>query len=247
MTDYFSVSEYKSKLLPGVSFKLRKMSKGRRSSFNLSVATLMSKRAELQKTLVPINEEITRAEEAAKLEPCSCSHEKSLPESKLAELDKVNAQLEIKIEVLDGCHSSTTKRCMVDGCACRKPKPDPAIGGFDRYQEIVSQIIDMDNGNLAMARIRFFVSEVQGLNLDGKPANVELLISDGPEPLVDEVSEAINHLLTLSTDELLGFPAPTTGGAPVVRQEPTTDQPNAAPASQADTTGSATASSTSPS
>lgn len=218
MFEYFSAEVFNSTICPEVSFRLRKMSKGRRTSFNLKVAALLDKKNKLQQALLPISEEITRAEEQARHEPCSCQHalDPSLVSARLEEIKRINPN--VALDVVDACHSSITRRCMVEKCGCREPKPDPAIGGYEAYRDIMEKLINLETDELGVERLRFFVASVQGLKIDGQEATVDALIEDGPEALIDEVSSALGKLLALTPEEALGFRQPTTGDAAAVGQ-----------------------------
>lgn len=49
------------------------------------------------------------------------------------------------------------------------------------------------------------LAEIQGLNIDGKPGTIELLIKKGPEALTDEIVTTVRAELTLSEDERKNF------------------------------------------
>lgn len=245
MIEYFSTKDFESKLVPGVRFKLRKASKGRRSSFNLKESALLARRTDLQKRLAPIQDEIRQAEDAAKLEPCSCSHalDGDIVAAKKQDIDRLNTAMNgrdgwTKVELIDGCHNAVTKRCLIDGCNCRKAKPDPAVGDYSKYQEVMSELLRVTD-EIGLAQARYFVSEVQGLKVDGQDATIDSLIESGPEGLAEEVSAEVQKLLNLTLDESLAFQQPTTGGAAVASSESSTAQPTAIPASGASSTGSA--------
>ena len=216
--DYKSTIEFESKVAPGVIFILRRMSHTRRIMLNLKAAATFTKINELSTALEPIKEEIERAEAAARLEPCTCSHED---------------------------HDSETKRCTVKGCECRLPRPSEEIGGYTAFAKAQADVFQELINSLYPAYIRWGLAEVQGLNIDGKPATAESILDAGDERLVAELGSEIQRLIRLGPDETLGFKQPTTSGAAVEGQT-STDPSTALPANGASGTSAATASATSP-
>ena len=218
--EYRSTIEYQSKVADGVTFTLRRMSHARRIALNVKAAATLTKINELQQRLEPINEEIERAEAAAKLEPCTCSHS---PEG----------------------HDKETLRCTVRGCGCRKPNPDPEIGDYAKHVSIQGEVLQALVNELYPIYIRWGVSEVQGLNIDGKPATPDSILESGDERLVAELGSEIQRLIRLGPDETLGFKQPTTSGAAVDGQT-STDPSTAPPASGESGMSAATAPAISP-
>lgn len=219
--NYLSTSKFQSELLPGLSYSLKKISHGRRVKLSLAAASTISRITELQKSLVPIMEEIQRAEDAAKLEPCQCNHPMDGPvvDAKKAAIASMNEKV-VKnggkpVELVDGTHSSITKRCLVDSCPCRKPMPDESIGGYGKHREIIGQIIEAEDRDLMPIYITSLVNEIHGLELDGKPATATTLLEDGPEFLIEELATEIQRLMKLTPDEAMGFKLPTISGAAV--------------------------------
>ncbi len=255
MTNYFSTQTFESKIAPGVSYKLRKISHGRRTRIQIKAAASISKISELQRKLVPISEEIERAENVAKIEPCTCTHTLDAADPMIADRIK---DLEIynpiliadgrkPAEIKDICHSAVNGRCIVTGCDCRKPKPDPTIGGYEAQQEVIDQIVSVQYQELLPVYVKELVSEVQGLMIDDKPATVESLLEDGSDHLTAELDREIQRLIKMTPDESLGFKSPTTSGAAVGGPVMTTDQQTVPPVSPESTTSSATAADSSPS
>ena len=183
--------------------------------FNLKAASAFQKIRELQESLVPINEEITRAEEAAKLEPCICKHDLTADPAQYLPKEDPPAMAG------DGWHLLDTGRCVKPGCKCREAKPNPATGGYERRFQVVSEILSIGTLELRKARIETMVAGVQSLKIDGVAATVPLLLEKAPEVLAAEVDDEIKRLLSLSPDEILGFKSPTTTGAQVDGQIPT--------------------------
>ena len=75
--NYLTITEYSSKLIPGLKFKLRKISHARRIEYNAAGAPIFAKLNEIEREMDPLREEMRRATEAAKIEPwCVCGHPK---------------------------------------------------------------------------------------------------------------------------------------------------------------------------
>lgn len=197
---YSTTETFESKIAPGVVYKLKKMSHGRRMKLNEKASSIFAQIDELQRQLIPIDEEIKRAEDEAKIEPCSCSHED---------------------------HEEETKRCKTPGCKCREPKPDPEIGGYEKKLKLQVEVMDVVIGKLYPEYIKWGIADIQGLNIDGKPATVDSLIEDAPEALVAEVGEEIQRLIRLSPDEVMGFKQPTISDGQVVGLTTDTTAPSA--------------------
>ena len=233
MTNYLSITKFESKVAPGVIYTIRKMSHGRRVKLNIAAAAQISKVSELQRKLVPISEEIQRAEEAAKNEPCQCKHsldpaDPAINEAlgRIANINKGQLEDGKKIiEVVDVCHSALTKRCMVNSCNCRKPMPDEGIGGYDARQDVIQKIIETEDRELTPMYIKYLVTDIQGLQIDGVDATADSLLENAHESLVEELSKEIQRIVKLTPDEALGFKPPITSDAAVVDQAELTTAP----------------------
>jgi signal recognition particle subunit SEC65 len=90
--------------------------------------------------------------------------------------------------------------------------------------------------------LRWGLKELEGLEIDDQPADAELLISDGPPGLFEEIVEAIKVLAQLNGEEEKNSESPTTSGE---QEGGTTKNTSAEAASNSDTTETATAESTS--
>lgn len=203
--EYTSTIDFESKLIPGVSFKLKKISHGRRIELNQKTAEAFAKIAEIQRELTPVQEDIDRAEAAAKLEPCSCTH-------------PIDAGAK-------DCHNDKTLRCTVAGCACREPKPDAEIGSYPKKYELEGKIYESVVTDLYPIYSKWGVVSIDGLVLDGAPATMDSILSIGPEGLVPELGEEVQRILKLTPEETLGFKLPTTLGGQVDGQIQTSSAP----------------------
>lgn len=115
-----------------------------------------------------------------------------------------------------------------------------AAPGERRDAEVATLAAEADAGYL-----RWGLIEVEGLEIDGRPATTESLLASGPEALVLEIIEAIKAEAGLSEEERKNSGSPSTSSA-VGRQDRASDG-SATPAGDSDFTNSATAAGTSPS
>lgn len=213
---YTSTIPFESTLAPGLVFQLRKMSYGRRKQHNLDVAEVDAELRELDRQIQPLLEEIKRAEEAAKIEPCICEHAANQ-------------------------HDEKTGRCLgPGGCKCREPKP--AGDAYAEWIKLIQQREELIIDELAPFRIRWAVESIDG-EIDGKPATVDSFLAKMPDDIVGELHREIERVMKLSLDEQLGFKSPTTSAAAVDGQKNGTPVANA---SVPDGITAATAASTSP-
>lgn len=230
-TNYLSTAEFKSQIVPGLTYKLHKMSHGRRVAINIAAAPILSKISELQRKLVPIKEELQRADEAAKAEPCQCNHplDATSPSvlAKAKEIEDFNVRVLASggtaVTLVDVCHSSITRRCLINGCPCRKPMADETIGDYAAYQNIIQQIIDIEDNELEPLYILHAVKSLQGLQINGVDATPQMLLDEAHESLVTELAAEVQRIIKLSPREAMGFKSPTTSDAAVDGQAETTD------------------------
>lgn len=76
--------------------------------------------------------------------------------------------------------------------------------------------------------LRWGCKKVEGLMIDDQEADVEMLISEGPPALFDEIVGEIKKLAQLSGDEEKNSESPTTSGEPTGGTTPSTSAENAA-------------------
>jgi hypothetical protein len=101
-----------------------------------------------------------------------------------------------------------------------------------------------EQDEMAPPLLRWGVASIEGLVIDGKPADIELLIDAGPPELCEEISYQVTRVMNLSAAERKNSESPTTSGA--VADGATTDM-TALPAGTDISTSSATATAISPS
>jgi hypothetical protein len=189
--NYVSTTEFHPKLSSAedVTFVLRKISHGSRIKLNQMASSTFDKLNDITRDVVPIRKDIEDAEQAAKAEPCTCSHDAS-----------------------DGSHDEKSGRCNTPGCHCREPRPsDP--DAYEKSYKLNMKFLEVRYEELFPIYIRWGVKGIQGLTINDEPATVESLLDEGLEELVREVAEEIIRLIKLSPDELVGFKLPITSGA----------------------------------
>jgi hypothetical protein len=182
--NYLSTKTIASKLCPGVVYTLKKMSHPRRIAFNLSVASALAKRDDISREFGPLQEERERIIRETKISPCTCVHSD---------------------------HDQESGRCKAEGCDCRKP-PTDAVD--KRIAELEVQHSDLMLNEVNPALVRWGLAKIAGLQIDGRDADVDLLINEGPELLVHEIASEITTAMQLSPLEAENFESPSTSGAP---------------------------------
>jgi hypothetical protein len=221
--NYLTVSEFESKLLPGLKYKLKKMSYGRRMAINAEMGGVLSELADINRERQPLIDDIEEAEEAAKLEPCICKHPPTKPSDDQNATDQQNTDK----------HDPVTGRCIVPRCHCREAHPS--------IEDAYAQKAALDDKEMSVVlakiwpiRIRALVDKIEAderlegrFEINGQPATIDSLLSDGPEPLIGELAREVNRLFNLTGDEALAFRSPGTSGAVAAGQTSGTNAPTA--------------------
>lgn len=189
-------------LAAGVKYTLRKMSHGRRIKLHGATASIVSKQDAINRERWPIREELQKAEDAAKLLPCTCAHEQ---------------------EEGKDSHDETSQRCQKEGCECRKADFDP--DKVQRLIELNNKFLELEYYEMFPAYIRWGVQDIQGLEIDGVPATIDSFLESGNEAMFREVVDEIVRLKDMSPTEQLSFKSPTTSGAPVDGQNLSSSAP----------------------
>ncbi len=205
--NYFTTTEFESLLIPGVKFTLRKMSHKRRMEYNHKGAEIFAKLNEIERESEPIQEEIDRAEAEAKIRPCECTHgdkdvRKYDPPAEGEEMSRVFSYVD--------CHDPKSLRCLSPGCDCRRPDADEA---YRKRAELNQKHIEIYTDELVPLRIRWGVSAIEGLFINGEPATVESFVQEMPDEPLAEVATEIDRVMKLSLKEQIAFRSPTTGVA----------------------------------
>lgn len=80
----------------------------------------------------------------------------------------------------------------------------------DEANRIAAAADIIDITELTPRYIRWGLLSIEGLTIDGEPATVETLISDGPEEIIPEIRDAIKSRLGLTVVQQKNSQAPTT-------------------------------------
>ena len=96
-------------------------------------------------------------------------------------------------------------------CLCRHPQSEKENAEIGALEAKFADLVVLE---INPALVRWGCESVKDLVIDGQPADVELLLSDGPEELVHEIASEVSKLLRLSSDETENFESPSTSGAP---------------------------------
>lgn len=107
-----------------------------------------------------------------------------------------------------GKHRLFDNKCSVEGCECIEARGE----GFAKRSHILVELSNMDRDKAQPERIRAFVKSIEGIDIDGAPATIDTLISDGPDELLDEIDEEIKRRLDLSEAERKNSESPTISG-----------------------------------
>jgi hypothetical protein len=193
--NYLSTKTIASKLFPGVTYALRKMSHPRRLAFNLSIAASLAKREDIGREFGPLQAERERIVSEAKISPCTCVHVEHDPDS---------------------------GRCKTESCDCRKPATDEVDKRMAELEAAHSQIV-LDEINPAL--VRWGLAKITGFEIDGRQPDTESLISEGPELLIHEIASEITSVMQLSPLEAENFVSPSTSGAPADGQSSASSAP----------------------
>jgi hypothetical protein len=80
-------------------------------------------------------------------------------------------------------------------------------------QKLSDELLRLDR-SVRSVHLRWGVKSLEGLEIDGHAADVELLIEAGPEELIFELAAEVRKVLGLSENERKNSPSPITSGAP---------------------------------
>jgi hypothetical protein len=195
--NYLSTESFESKVFPGVTVKLKKMSSRRRTEFNLSMADVLLKAREIAIASEPLEQEYMEFLKASDAAKATGAKAPVFPDDKLDALGKLWTESK-------------------------------------RFEQDV----------MAPPLLLWGVAAIDGLTIDGKPADVEALIDAGPPELCEEIAREVTRVMRLSAVEIKNSGSPTTSGAVA---DGATNNMTAPPAEPGTTTSSATAAATSPS
>ena len=187
--NYESRRTFPSASLEGVSFTLLKINVKRRLAFNLLMAKKFQALREIYKRRKPFDEEYKAAVKVAR--------EQARPE----------------IEALMAAESLTRE----EATKRSKIKLEFPEDKMEQIMTITQEAQEYDAGECTPDMVKFFLQEITGLSIDDQPATADLLISDGPDDLYQEIAQAISAQLGLTNTEkenltLAGTSEPPEGG-----------------------------------
>lgn len=109
---------------------------------------------------------------------------------------------------------------------------------LSRWAELLNQMTRIDREEMTPAVLRYCLVKIEGLDIDGQPATLDLIRENGPDALYNEIATAVARELGLLPEEVDELKLPSTSAA-VVDGNPTTI--SAAPAGKQETTSPAAA------
>jgi hypothetical protein len=203
--NYISTEPVNSKLFSGVSYTLRRMSVSRRTAFNLAMASYLGKQRDIWHEREPLQAELVSIVNEFRL----AANAETLPASAtIAEhLKERDANPKIRERFTDE--------------------------KVQQLMDLLAKEQRLDQDEMQPALVRWGLAKIEGLEIDGTPATVDLLIDAGPPELFTEIAEEISRVMQLSSVEARNLPSPTTSGAPVAEA---TNDSSASLASSAATT-----------
>lgn len=196
--DFTSSQTFISSVDPSVAFTLQKMTRGRRIKFNLQMAPLLEKERTLGTEASDVDAQTDPYRAEAKKAACTCHH---TPEE----------------------HDVESGACTAKDCRCKWPAIPPELQA--KTVDIIQRIKNLEQMEFEPALIRWALTSITGLEIDGAPATAETLIESGPEEIVSEIVSEIRKLMGLSPEERKNSELPTTSGALAAGQTPNMSAP----------------------
>lgn len=186
MTQHTSTQEFDSTTQAGVKFVLRKWSVKRRRQYNEKMAPLLQKERLIQLEEADYWAALEEAKKIACTEVCSCKK-----------------------------HEHVGKRdepCEQPNCECKHGR----LTGqeYVDHAERIEQINGIINNEMVPERLRWAVESISGIETDGKPVDVEVLIELGPDDLAQEIHRKIEEMLFPTPDEVKNSSSPIIGTLP---------------------------------
>ena len=190
--NYTTTTTFESKLAPGLVIKVRKRSQEQRAKLNDNSAGILTGIRDAARKIAPLQDEAKDAEEAAKLEPCSCLLHEHSPVLINAVAPELTAHL---------CNK----------CPCRSARYREGL--LNSLADAREQYHNLRRDKYYPALIRWAVKEVSGIEIDGIPITLDTIF-ELPDEVVDEIGQEIDNLSSLTVAEQLGFKSPGTSSAP---------------------------------
>lgn len=185
--NYISTEPVESKLFPGVSYTLRRMSVSRRTAFHLAIASYLGKQRDIWHEREPLQADLA-----------SVVNEFRVAESK---------------EPLST--SVSVSEYLAERAANPKIEERFPNEKIQQLMDLFAKEQRLDQDEMQPALVRWGLAKIEGLEIDGSPATVDSLLDAGPLELFTEIAEKISRVMQLSAVEARNLSSPTTSGAPV--------------------------------
>jgi hypothetical protein len=185
--NYISTKTIESKVEPGVRFVLRRMNERRRQRLNEQQAPAAEKLRPLFDEYLPLNREYGEA--------IRKSREVRVAERKAA---------------IDG--GATTREALT----AFPPGPvEFADEKLKRWAELQGEIRKIEAAEQEVTALRYVVSRIEDLEIDGAAAGLDELLEDGPDGLREEILREVKRELGLLPEEVENLSSPSTSPAAV--------------------------------
>jgi hypothetical protein len=239
--EYSSSLRFDSQTCEGVAFSLHKPSYGRVLEFDRKNAEYREKARQLTKQSSELQEEIdaVRAEydrsQESKLKSLKAQLASASDEAKPAiqpNIDRINDGYEYERliarapHIIDPEHRAKLAQDLV---ALQDKPRDEFKMPRDLVMEVRTlneqmQLLRADSYN--SQRIRWGCQSIEGLSINGMPATVETLLSDGPVDLTMEILAKVDEVNSMTPEQLRNFCPPSISGNP--ERKAKTDTPASA-------------------
>jgi len=189
-----------SKILPGVTFTLRRLSFNRRTAFHLALANYSAKLRDIRRERKPLDAEYQAAAEKAK-----AATEPEVQKLVDAGTPRVEAEKKVPIGKIDF--------------------PDER---FEQWAALMDAEQKLDRAEMTPALIRTCFVGIEGFSQDGRvPATADELLEDAPPELVEEIAKASDWVMGLPADQQGNLRWPGTSDKAEAGPETVTTAPSA--------------------
>ncbi len=185
--EYVSTKRIESTSCEGVAFTIRKMTVRRRAELEEMQATIRERLRWVQSTMAPLSKEYRAAVEAAKA-AVKPARDKLVAEG----MGREDAEKEIPLPAVD-FGEDKLKRLVEESEMARK----------------------IDREELTPKAVEYALVGIEGLTIDGEAATFEALLERGPDPLYEEIAQAVARELGLLPEERENLSSPSTSDAEV--------------------------------
>jgi hypothetical protein len=230
--EYTSSYEIQSTTSTGVTFTIHKPSHGRRVEFDRLNADFRDRMRKIRKRSELINKEIQRQRDLfnTKLEKELAERKQAVvvlePESSEAqahypEIDRLSNGLEMErlrsilVNLPSNTDKSVSQTLLEQIIALSRNAVSFEVPAelSDEQDQLNMQTAIEIHAAYKPARVRWGLKSISGLTIDGAPASVEALLSDGPGDLVNEIYDAIEKASNFTPEQLKNSSWPITSSA----------------------------------